>query len=464
MKKEKIFLLLSLFLIVLIALACSPKPRSNLLLRDLSTPPKVVLETFAKEGKSDYFLWNDEGYSFRLIYLCENRVLNFVEEPPKNPIMVSIQPILDTPVEKNLEADDRRRIWACMERKVREENSRVEELKGRIAEERVRVEKELHATWVERDRIFAEIEKKKKLEAQRQRRMEEELRKAEEERLRKLEEEQRRKSEEERKIRAYRAGEREKEELPSLPPPPKITESGIFLITTEANVFEGPRETSRILHKAQRHDIFEVINSTKDENGIQWYQVVLSERVISEKGKRYGWSPEERSFWVKHKLLAWVYPGDLAKISTAKPIKLNVEEIQFTGRKASTPQKTSLFEVIYEVNTESTERIIGWTNEKSGIRRHNKNREEMKNVLQSLSKTPWSMQIQIDILRGEIRIGFTPEQVTLAWGRPDHINTTRTLVGVHEQWVYGETPFPNSYIYFENGVVKSWEFLRGSGK
>lgn len=464
MEKEKIFLLLPLFLMVLIALACSPKPRSSLLLRDLSTPPKVVLETFAKEGKSDYFLLNDEGYSFRLIYLCENRVLNFVEEPPKNPIMVSIQPILDTPVENRLEADDRRRIWACMERKVREENSRVEELRGRVAEERIKIEKELNATWVERDRILAEIEKKRKLEAQRQRRMEEEMRRAEEERLRKLEEEQRRKSEEERKIKAYRAGEREKEELSTLPPPPKITESGIFLVMKETNVFDEPRETAKILHKAQKSDIFEVINSTKDEHGVQWYQFVLSERVISEKGKRYGWSPEERSFWVKNKLLAWVYPGDLAKIGTVKPLKLNAEEIQFTGKKASTPQRHSVFEVVYEWNIEFTERIIGWTNEKSGIRRPNKNKEEMRNLLQSLSKTPWSMQIQNDILRGDIRIGFTPEQVTLSWGRPDHINTTRTLVGVHEQWVYGESPFPNTYVYFENGVVKSWEFLRGSGK
>ena len=43
--------------------------------------------------------------------------------------------------------------------------------------------------------------------------------------------------------------------------------------------------------------------------------------------------------------------------------------------------------------------------------------------------------------------------------RPDHVNTTRTLVGVHEQWVYGEAPFPKSYVYFENGLVKGWEFF-----
>jgi hypothetical protein len=34
------------------------------------------------------------------------------------------------------------------------------------------------------------------------------------------------------------------------------------------------------------------------------------------------------------------------------------------------------------------------------------------------------------------------------------------LLGVHDQWVYGKKPFPKAYVYFENGVVKNWEFLK----
>ncbi len=464
MRGERTLLLLLSVLVALAVLSCSSTPKKGVLLRDPLASQKVVEETFAKEGKSDYFLINDEGYSFRLIYLCENRIYNFVEEPKNNPVLVSLQPILDSPVEKKLRADDRRRIWVCMERKVREEQFRMEELKRRIAEERVRLEREVHSLWGERDRIVVETEKKRKLEAERQRRMEEEIRRAEEERLRKLEEEQRRKAEEERKIKTYRAG--EKEESPSLPPPPppKVPESGIFLVMKEANIHEDARETSRIEAKAKKYDILEVIDSKRDEQGILWYQFIVSERVISEKAKKYGWSPEEKSFWVKNKLLAWVYPGDLAKISTAKPLKLNVEEIQFTGKKALSPQKIPLFEVTYEVNVEYAENILGWIDEKSGIRRSSTNREEMRNLLNELSKTLWPLRIQNDILRGYIRTGFTPEQVVLSWGRPDHVNKTRTLVGIHEQWVYGENPFPNSYVYFENGLVKSWEFLKKSGK
>jgi hypothetical protein len=460
MKGGKIFLILPALLVTVATFACSSKPKASVLLRDPLAPNQVVEDTFAKEGKSDYILVNDEGYSFRLIYLCENRVYNFAEEPKKNLVLVSLQPILDTPVEKRLRADDRRRIWACMERKVREEQSRVEEQKRRVTEEKSRVEKEVLLTWAERDHIAMEIERKKKLEAQRARKMEEETRRAEEERLRKLEEEQRRKTEEERKIKAYRAA--EKEELSSSLPL-KVTESGIFLVTKESDVHEEPKETSRIQSKAKKHDIFDVLNSRKDENGVEWHQIVLSERVISEKGKKSGWSAEERSFWVKNKMLAWVYPGDPAKIQTVKPLRLSVEEIQFTGKKFITAQKTTLYEVVYELNSETTEKILGWIDEKGGIRRAKKNKEEMRNVLQELSKTSWPLQIQNDILGGYIRVGFTPEQVVLSWGKPDHINTTKTLVGVHEQWVYGENPFPNSYVYFENGLVNSWEFLKKSG-
>jgi len=445
-------------LLILLSASCSSKPKVSSLIRDPLDPPKIVREVFVKDGKSDYFLSMDEGYSFRLIYLCENRVLNFIEEPPKNPVLVSIQPILDTPVEKKLSPDDRRRVWACMERKVWEEQSRIDELKRRVMRERIRMERELRSAWAERDRILAAIAEKKRIEAERQRRREEERRKAEEERLRKMDEEQRRKAEEERKVRFYRAEEKEE---PS-PPPQKGTESGVFLVMKEARVFEQPKDTSKILSRVDKYDLFEVVNSKRDEFGSLWYQILLSERVISEKGKKTGWSPEERSFWVKNKLPVWVYPGDIANFNHAKPLKIRVEDVHFTGKVALTPQKHSLFEVTYVVRATIKKEVLGWVEEKDGIRRHTKTIEEMRDLLRDLSRTLWPLRIQEDVLRGYIRQGFTREQVVLSWGRPDHVNTTRTLVGVHEQWVYGETPFPRSYVYFENGLVKSWEFFTDS--
>ena len=195
-----------------------------------------------------------------------------------------------------------------------------------------------------------------------------------------------------------------------------------------------------------------------------WNQIPLGERVTSGKGKRFGWSPEEKSYWLKNKLLAWIYPGDFSKVETVRPLKLNPEVLQYTGKKSFNSQKTTYYEVAYDVKVELKENLFGWIKDRNGIRRSDMDIEEMMDLLKELSKTLWPLKIQNDILRGEIRVGFTPEQVSLSWGRPNHVNITKTLVGVHEQWVYGENPFPHSYVYFENGVVKSWEFLKKNAK
>jgi len=170
------------------------------------------------------------------------------------------------------------------------------------------------------------------------------------------------------------------------------------------------------------------------------------------------------SLWVKNKLLAWVYPGENGKINTAKSIKINVDDLQFTGRKFVSADKNILYEVTYEINLEIPERILGWIEEKNGIRRSDKTAEEMRNLLKDLAYTLWPISIQTDILRGQIREGFTPEQVTLAGGKPDHINKRGSWAGLHEQWVYGENPFPHTYVYFENGEVKSGECLKSVPK
>ncbi len=390
---------------IFISVSCASKPQTSILLNDIRNPSQNVQEVLAKEGKSDYFLLRDEGYSLRMIYLCPNRVYNFVEGSNKNHILVSLQPLLDSKVEKKLSPEDRLRIWACWERKVREEQSQVEERKKRIIEARIQLAKEVDEALNERNRIVAEIEFKKKLAEQRRRQMEEERRRMEEERrrmeeerrrmeenlLRKIEEEQRRKIEEERKIQTYKAGEREKEVLSPLPPP--ITQSGIFLVMSDASVHEAARNNSRIKGHIRKYDIFEVINSKTDENKVTWHQVVLNERFISKKEKKLGWTPEEKSFWVKNKLLTWVYPGDLANINITKPLKLNAEEIQFTGIKASTSPKNILYEVIYEIISEHIEKTMGWVREADGIRRADKNIDEMFDLLRNLRNTLWPIKI-----------------------------------------------------------------------
>lgn len=55
-----------------------------------------------------------------------------------------------------------------------------------------------------------------------------------------------------------------------------------------------------------------------------------------------------------------------------------------------------------------------------------------------------------EILDHQITLGMSQDDVIASWGKPEHVNTTVTAYGRHEQWVYG-----NQYVYFEDGRVSA---------
>lgn len=58
-----------------------------------------------------------------------------------------------------------------------------------------------------------------------------------------------------------------------------------------------------------------------------------------------------------------------------------------------------------------------------------------------------------NILTGMIQIGMTADQVEASCGKPSSgVNSTVTSRGRREQWVYD-----NCYLYFENGVLTSYQ-------
>jgi len=77
-----------------------------------------------------------------------------------------------------------------------------------------------------------------------------------------------------------------------------------------------------------------------------------------------------------------------------------------------------------------------------------------------------SQRVKDAILRGDVLIGMTSSDVIASRGRPHDVNKTTGVFGVHEQWVMHA--FHDSglwdlkgkeygYIYFENGLVTSWQ-------
>ncbi|MEN5306769.1 hypothetical protein ABE425_04595 [Chryseobacterium cucumeris] len=57
-----------------------------------------------------------------------------------------------------------------------------------------------------------------------------------------------------------------------------------------------------------------------------------------------------------------------------------------------------------------------------------------------------------DLISGKYWIGMTAEMALLSLGTPKKINESVGSWGTHQQWVYD-----NRYLYFENGILKSYQ-------
>lgn len=61
------------------------------------------------------------------------------------------------------------------------------------------------------------------------------------------------------------------------------------------------------------------------------------------------------------------------------------------------------------------------------------------------------------IMAKQIWIGMTKEMAIESKGRPDDINRSVNEYGTSEQWIYGEDISNRRYLYFDDGVLTSWQ-------
>lgn len=61
------------------------------------------------------------------------------------------------------------------------------------------------------------------------------------------------------------------------------------------------------------------------------------------------------------------------------------------------------------------------------------------------------------ILAGTVHRGMTKEQILAGKGNPTRINRSVGSWGIHEQWIYGRYINNRIYLYFENGILTSWQ-------
>lgn len=57
----------------------------------------------------------------------------------------------------------------------------------------------------------------------------------------------------------------------------------------------------------------------------------------------------------------------------------------------------------------------------------------------------------------EVWLGMNQAQALESWGKPDHVSETVTISGVLEQWTYERYNYELDFLYFQSGILTSWE-------
>lgn len=93
------------------------------------------------------------------------------------------------------------------------------------------------------------------------------------------------------------------------------------------------------------------------------------------------------------------------------------------------------------------QRRIDETNKRQNILNAEKEKQRKIELYKKYGQT-----IGQKILDGKIWLGMTSDMAKASWGLPEKNNRTVGSFGVHEQWVYS-----SSYLYFEDGILTSWQ-------
>lgn len=64
-------------------------------------------------------------------------------------------------------------------------------------------------------------------------------------------------------------------------------------------------------------------------------------------------------------------------------------------------------------------------------------------------------KIKSAVLKGELVLGMKAADAKASWGAPEKINRTVGAFGTNEQWIFGDT-----YVYFDNDTLTSWQESR----
>jgi hypothetical protein len=77
--------------------------------------------------------------------------------------------------------------------------------------------------------------------------------------------------------------------------------------------------------------------------------------------------------------------------------------------------------------------------------------ENQAEFVKLVNSKPWSPEIKRAVLERKVLKRMTPEQVTMAWGKPQTVSRVVSLRSTSEEWAYDR-----NYLYFLNGELTSF--------
>lgn len=195
---------------------------------------------------------------------------------------------------------------------------------------------------------------------------------------------------------------------------------------------------------------------------------VMSPAIAAQDTVTRFWEDESKRIWVrlKHDARLW---GSLAmdsKDSVVLQPETVIEIVGSTGGlfKAQVEGKVGFLAQIHVPKNPTSDAIIErgkvlekqqeQANAAAKLKREAQRQAARKKAL--IEK--YGEKIGADIYATKIWIGMTKEMAQESWGEPVDINTTVTPLVHHEQWVYEIGESKRAYLYFEDGILTSYQY------
>lgn len=132
-------------------------------------------------------------------------------------------------------------------------------------------------------------------------------------------------------------------------------------------------------------------------------------------------------------------------LALVKYAEIQAYEIQINDKKSNTETRLMSITLLSNDHPDSASKFVSLKQKlESQLALENKNEVARNEKLSQLAAKREAAKVKSE----GVSIGMSQEEVRASsWGRPQSVNKTTGVYGVHEQWVYGG----RNYLYFENG-------------